>query len=177
MELIIGTTKNGEIYRIEAEAEDRNGSKNYFSMTGETIIPITYASAVEQSRESLEDGELWKQAVEAGTTTEGLDDWIDYVLSTDGEISMVDTSLEESELTIDGIDYVFESGSCGQHEENETDLNLMIKAGDYRKIRNFWNKYHMKDIPDSEWASLKAIFESYNITLEEATKKALELYN
>ena len=38
----------------------------------------------ELARESLEDGELWKEAVSNGYTTSGLDDWVDEVLSIDG---------------------------------------------------------------------------------------------
>lgn len=37
-----------------------------------------------KAREYLEEGELWKMAVEGDNTTAGLDDWIDDVLSTDG---------------------------------------------------------------------------------------------
>lgn len=40
--------------------------------------------AEDMARESLEEGELWRMEVESGHTTDGLDDWIEWVLRSDG---------------------------------------------------------------------------------------------
>jgi len=58
--------------------------------------------AEREAREYLEDGEMWKMAVENGYTTQGLDDWVEQVLSIDGW---------QNELCrYDGCSYELENG-------------------------------------------------------------------
>jgi len=54
-----------------------------------TILPGGENQGEELARESLEDGEFWKEAVSDDRTTSGLDDWIDEVISADGWESLV----------------------------------------------------------------------------------------
>lgn len=57
---------------------------------------------IEKARESLEDGEIWKMQVQQGSTTKGLDDWVEEVLSIDGW---------ESELCrYDGVSHTTKGG-------------------------------------------------------------------
>lgn len=85
----------------------------YVSVTASEVEPLLYSDAVIRTRESLEDGDLWKDAVQSGNTTLGLDAWIEYVIDNDGETSMIDNSLYTEELDIDGDNYIFDSISCG----------------------------------------------------------------
>jgi hypothetical protein len=87
--------------------------RQYVSVTADEIEPILRSEAVERCREYLEDGELWRMAVEAKQTELGLEDWVEYVLDNDGELSGFDNSLYPDELNIDGEDYIFDSRSCG----------------------------------------------------------------
>ena len=67
---------------------------------------LTDDEADTKARESLEVGEIWMMAVQAGNTTSSLDDWIDDVLNIDGranELNRYDGT-EYSE-TINGTDY------------------------------------------------------------------------
>ena len=54
-----------------------------------TILPGGEGQGEELARESLEDGEFWKEAVSDDRTTSGLDDWVDEVLSIDGWESLI----------------------------------------------------------------------------------------
>lgn len=73
----------------------RSGPKEYTWRNNED-------EAEEEARKNLEDGELWKGAVEADSTTASLDDWIDDVLNMDGW---------ESELcTYDGMSHDLSDG-------------------------------------------------------------------
>lgn len=69
-------------------------------------LVLTDDEADYQAREYLEEGELWKMAVESGGTTSGLDDWVDGVLNMDGRASVLNhyDGCEDYE-TIEGTDY------------------------------------------------------------------------
>lgn len=58
--------------------------------------------AEEEAKEYLENGELWRMAVEAKNTTKGLDDWIDEVIGIDG--------WQASLCSYDGGSYELKSG-------------------------------------------------------------------
>lgn len=137
IKILAGITKNDELYFIEIN------NKEYFSMTGFTVRPLFLEDAIRQNRESLEDGELWRQAVEAKQTELGLNEWIDYVIEYDGNITMIDTSLFQEEITIDGDEYIFESQSCGQHQENEL-KKYFIDEKLFTELMKLWEQYHLK---------------------------------
>lgn len=142
--IIAGITQENEIYFLEIETKSER--HNYFSMSGFTVKPMTYDEAVEQSRASLEDDDfLWKQSVESGSTRLGFEAWIDYVLETDGEISMIDTSLYNNTVEVNGIEYVFESGSCGQHEEIDL-KHYFIDKKLFDDLMKIWKRYHLQKV-------------------------------
>jgi hypothetical protein len=111
-------TADNTILIVTASTDGTSLNNRYVSVTADEIAPLSYEDAKERSRESLEDGELWKMAVQAGHTEQGLSDWIERVLSIDGEVSQVDNSLYPERVSIDGEDYIFDSLSCGcLHDE------------------------------------------------------------
>jgi hypothetical protein len=52
-----------------------------------------------------DDDELWREAVRGGSTTMGLDDWVDEVVSIDGAMSVLAWS-EVDTVEVDGTDYI-----------------------------------------------------------------------
>ena len=104
-------TNEDTILIVTAEIEHTNHS--YVSVTANEIQPILRSDAVNRVREGLEDGELWKMAVDADQTELGLTDWVEMVIGIDGELSGFDNSLYDSELNIEGEEYLFDSRSCG----------------------------------------------------------------
>lgn len=170
---VAGINSNDEIYVIEISPKTED--HRYFSICGETLIPLKYDNAVSRSRESLEDGELWRQAVEANNTTQGLEDWIEEVLSIDGETSMIDNSLYPEEVEIDGINYLFESGSCGQHQEAPEDIKqFFIDKTLYNKIMKAWNDQHLKEENPENLEEILDLLPN-NESLDDDIKKALEI--
>lgn len=141
MKILAGITKNNEIYFLEIEL--RGKAHDYFAMSGFTVHPLKYDDAINLSREMLEDGELWKMAVEANQTKLGLADWVDYVLSVDGEISQIDNSLLTDEIEVDGVNYIFDSGGCGQHKEKNL-KHYFIEKEIFDELMKIWKTYHLK---------------------------------
>lgn len=110
-------TENDTILIVTATTEGCAGRK-YVSVTANEIEPITVSEAEDRTRESLEDGELWRGAVASESTEMSLMDWVEMVINVDGAASGVDNSLYPEQIEIDGTDYIFDSRSCGcLHDE------------------------------------------------------------
>ena len=85
-----------EVHEIDEEERTfRSGAKSYTWRDSED-------EAEEEAREYLEDGEMWKMAVEAERTTLGFDDWVEFVLNMDG--------WEHELCTYDGCSHELENG-------------------------------------------------------------------
>ena len=64
---------------------------DYFSVTHDTLRELlTEEQGEDRAKEYLEDGELWKQAVESGDTRSSLEDWNEEVLDVDGWEHVID---------------------------------------------------------------------------------------
>lgn len=89
-----------ELEDIEEEDQNRyiHGGINYYVGTDEELEQI--------ARDSLEGNELWKMAVEADSTTQSEEDWIEDVISLDG-IGHTLNGYDGTEDTeeINGIEY------------------------------------------------------------------------
>lgn len=141
--IFVGITNDDELYRLNIEIEERNGIKNYFSMTGETVGLESEENLKQYAQDSLE-GEFWQQAVADGQTELGKYDWVDYVLDTDGWESMSDIDYTLSPVEIDGEDYYFTWQSAGQHEVNEF-KKLFISEELRKELMDLWKKYHLEE--------------------------------
>lgn len=143
IKILAGITEDDELYFLNVTTE-RDG-KPYFSMTGETVRPITLEDAIDQSYEST------KSLIEEQTKDindlylRDIDDIVQDVIDSDGNLSGIDTSLYPESVTVDNQEYVFESCSCGQHEE-KTLKHYFINQDSFRMLLKAWELYHMKDI-------------------------------
>lgn len=88
--------KNKPIPNIQKWREENDGEYRV----------LTDSEADQAIEDYFDDDYLWKQAVEAGQTTEGFEDWKESVINMDGRGSMLSSydSCEEYEK-IDGVDY------------------------------------------------------------------------
>lgn len=99
----------------------------YVTVTANEIIPIRFEYAEKLFEDYLEDGELWKMAVESDNTTESLDQFIERLIDDEDELlAYLDTSLYPEENTINGERVIYQSGGCGcMHDTiKEVDPNL-----------------------------------------------------
>jgi hypothetical protein len=56
-----------------------------------------------------------------------------------------DCSLYPEIIDVDGVDYYFESGSCGQHD-TRGDMKEYVNEDAYNLIHKLWDKYHLKNV-------------------------------
>lgn len=174
LRILAGVTEEKELYFVELGVSQHGDQEPYFAGSGFTISPISEEKAEEQTREGLEDGELWRQAVEAENTELGLSEWVEHVIDTDGATSGVDNSLYYEEVELNGENFIFESGSCGQHEED----SLLVYSIDeifFSEIMAFWKKYHLAKKWDAkQWEEIQEKAKKYQENeLEEVKRLSL----
>ena len=145
--ILAGITHDNELYFLEVDTtNDKRNGYNEFSMSGFTCTPILEESVEENANNYLDDeGDyFWRQAVEAKATTLGLDEWIQSVKD-EGGMGSFDNSLFDESVDVEGETYLFESGSCGQHQE-ETLKHYFIDKQLYNVLMEAWDKYHIKNM-------------------------------
>jgi len=141
-QILAGETHDGELYFVEVAPV--SAEHTYFAIGGFTVRPTKKSEALERCREQLEDDvKLWRGAVAAGYTQLGHQDWVQYVLATDGELAGFDNSLYAEELEVNGDQWLFESGSCGQHHEQNL-KRYYIPEVYFDKLLAMWKTHHLK---------------------------------
>lgn len=83
------------------------GDDERYSYSGQDYLVLTDSEADAKCREDLVDNdELWKQAVQHGDTTLGLEEWADQVISVDGRGSILNRyDGDEGEEEVNGTWY------------------------------------------------------------------------
>ena len=147
--ILVGITNDNNLYFLELEkATAHNG---YFSMSSETVIPLELEEAKNQSYESL------KSLVEEETRDikdlylRDIDEIVQEIIDTDGNLQGLDTSLFPEDVEVNGETYIFESGSCGQHEEREF-KKMFIDDKAFSEFMKLWKQYHLKELPKNSIA-------------------------
>lgn len=155
--ILVGITKDNELYFLNMTK--KSGHNGYFSMSGETVIPLELEEAKERSYQSI------KESVEEETRDinplflRDIDETTEQILAIDGELHGLDTSLFPEELEASGKTYVFESGSCGQHEEREF-KKLFIEQKAFDEFMKLWEQKHLKELePNSIYMDIADWFE------------------
>ena len=80
---------------------------------------------------------------------------------------IVDCSLYPNIIDVDGTDYYFESGSCGQHDTREDGMDEYVNEEAYNLLHELWDKYHLKAIDEDGIKQLQKVVE----LLEEADEE------
>lgn len=61
---------------------------------------------------------------------------------------IVDCSLYSNIINVDGVDYYFESGSCGQCDTREYGMDEYVNQEAYNLLHELWDEYHLKKVGD-----------------------------
>ncbi len=160
--ICIGITKDNEL--VFAEIEIGSCDNNHYTITHTTFDEImTEGEGEERAREYLEDGEMWKMAVESGNTTDSLEGWVDNVLNIDGWENQLDVRFFGS---YDDNNYYLRWGSCGcSIDDLKKEYKKLLITEEERKILIESDKLHLKD------------FDTYTKKNKELFDKVLKLFN
>jgi hypothetical protein len=177
--ILAGVTNNDELYFLEIDStNDKRNGYDEFSMTGFTVSPIELETAKEQSRENIKSSIEEDTRDIRGLYLRDIDEIVDEVIESDGNLSGLDTSLfdESVEIENDGQkeEYIFTSESCGQHEEKEL-KHYIIGKNFYFSLMRLWKRYHLKATPtDNLSKALLDTVEHLNQDISDLTRQATQ---
>lgn len=76
---------------------------------------------------------------------------------------VIDCSLYSESYLVDGEEWYFESGSCGQHDTRD-EMEEIINIEAYNLIHELWDKHHLKPVNDDVIAQVEALQETLDST-------------
>ena len=160
MKVYLGTDKNDELVYLEWDKAE-NKQKKCFSLCGGSYRePITESEGEQRAKEYLDDGEGWRIAVEAETTTASLQDWKEEVLSINGWEHVVGDVEDFGEY--EGETIYLQNSSGGQHKEEIKNFkNLWIEEKDLKEVYKLWDTQHLKPIKKESVLTMERFFEKY----------------
>ena len=145
---LLGATHDNEIVFAEIEVTTRNGYPE-FTASFNCVRPFT-ADEVDATEyyESLIDemDKEWKY-----DQCEHYDcapsDLAERLAEENGEdvTDTRDCSLYNETINIDGVEWYFQSGSCGQHD-TRGEMKAYTNRSAYNQIHGLWDKYHLKAV-------------------------------
>ena len=157
IKILVGVTKENELYFLEISNE------KYFSMSGFTIEPLELEEAKKQSYESIKNLVEEETRDISGLYLRNIDEIVEEVIKSDGNLSGLDTSLFSEEIEANGDEYVFLSQSCGQHELKAEEIKtFFIDEFLFINLLIMWKAYHLKQV-------------DFNSTVEDILKWAKEI--
>lgn len=147
MKVFLGRAKGGALVVAEIEFP-QEGGKRYFAITGERYSSDFFGEedGQQRARDSLEDDDfyLWRNAVEAKSTTLSAEDWVEFALDSDGWESIVGDVHYlggDSYATIDGCGCIEELHGKAKPEFEK----LAVKPEVIKLLRTATRKLHLKD--------------------------------
>lgn len=153
-EILIG--KNSNNYAVILGIDTYEGDRFTISGTEYDLNDVFNSEqGEEKARDYLEDGELWKMAVEADNTTDSLEDFNNEVINIDGW-----------EHVLGDVEYIDNDlyclwGSWGQIRDSpDKDIkqgNYLITQKELNLIMKMWDKYHLKDVEKLSTKDIKQI--------------------
>jgi len=173
-EIFLGITNEGEVAFANIEFRHpvfyENGRKNIkenkieftvsfntsniFNKT-EYINSGKYEQDIIDFVDDLSKEEKYNLCENFNCTPENLaDEYFQMIEQSGGLGYFLDNSSFPEEYTVNNNDYIFVSSAAGQIDLRETGMKINLDEDLYNKINNYWDKYHLKEIPENEAQSL-----------------------
>ena len=160
---LLGATVDREIVFGEFEVTHRNGYPE-FTASFDCVEPFTeddcedpidyYERLIDECYDAQSKCELYERY-------DCRPSELAELLARDGGTDIqdiVDCSLYPNVIDVDGVDYYFRSGSCGQHDtRNEMDEYTNKEA--YDLFHELWDKYHLKPIDEEGIKQMERVAE------------------
>jgi hypothetical protein len=164
------------IYVLEIDT-----TRGHFAITydGFESVLLTNESGEELARESLEDGEMWRDAVANDRTQDSLEDWNEQVIAQDGWDQVVGDINYVGEK--DGEEYYSSLTSCGAgNGKDYLDINeLKITKKELKQIAKAVDTLHLKNFDGSGTDKPEHGRMFQNMTAEEIqqAKQVIAIFN
>lgn len=183
--VLLGITKEKDIVFGEVEITYRNGYRE-FAASFDVVTPFenVESDGIEYCQELLnncyDDNQKYNLCKNYDCTPSELAER----MAEDGEIETLaderDCSLYSERIEVDGTEFAFESSTCGQYDIFESEDETIIEFTDeesVKKLYDFWQKYHLKEITeDTEAEILQVIEKLENIGIENTIEYYVRKY-
>lgn len=162
---LLGATEENELVFGEIAITTRNGYPE-FAASFDRVRPFTadevdatdyYESLIEE----MDSKWCWEQVTRFDCSPSEL---AERLADENGEdvMDIRDCSLYPEIIDVDGTDWYFESGSCGQHD-TRGEMAIYTSKNLYNRIHALWDSYHLERVDDdviSEVEAIRAAFEN-----------------
>lgn len=156
---LIGATKENDIVFAEFGITTRNGY-NEFTASFETVRPFIgtnydLAEYFEDMIDScFDDAEKYRLCEQYNCRPSKLAK--SMANKCEDVRDALDCSLFPEHYVIDGDDWYFESGSCGQHDTRD-EMDEIINIDAYNALHDLWDNYHLKAVDDVTVCNVEAL--------------------
>lgn len=144
---LLGATVDGNLVFGEVEITTRNGYKE-FTASFDEVRPFNgndfdATAYVEMYVDDMDKKWKYDQCEHYNCAPQDLVNEMSAEINDPRDI--VDCSLYNEEVEVNGDTWYFESESCGQHDTRGT-MEIYTNKEAYNRIHKFWDEYHLKEI-------------------------------
>lgn len=157
---LIGATKENEIVFCEMEITTRNGYKE-FSVSFDCVRPfkeddIDLEDYTEGLLEGYDKATLYDMCKDNDCSPSQL---ASIIAKEESIEDLMDLSLYNNTIYVNGESWRFESSSCGQCDTRE-DMLEYVDEKTYNIIHELWDNFHLEEMTDNEVGVVSDIFEN-----------------
>lgn len=87
-----------------------------------------------------------------------------------------DCSIYMKRIYVDGIEYAFESSSCGQHDIRKDGVKEYTNKKAVEKLLNLWDLYHLKEVSDEITEEVEELAKTLDTDIEEKISEYISKY-
>ena len=165
---LLGATVDGNIVFGEIEVTNRNGYPQ-FTASFDEVIPFNgnnydYESYYKIWLDDLDKEWKYDQCEMYECAPQELPSVL--AAQCDDPRDALDCSLYPECVEVDGNDWYFESGSCGQHDTRD-EMELYTNKEAYDRLHKLWDSYHLQKIDDAVMTEVNAVMEMLEAVNEE----------
>ena len=178
---LLGISENNDILFGEFEIRERDDKKT-FSASFDVVTPfeVVESDGIEYMREILEDcydeASKYRLCENFDCTPSELAENMAWEANIYTNADEKDCSLYNERIIVDGIEYAFESSSCGQCDIRGAGIKEFTNKKAVEKLLNLWDNYQLKEISDEIAQEIEELVKTLDIDIEEKISEYISKY-
>lgn len=178
---LLGISEHNKILFGEFEIRERDGKKT-FSASFDVVTPfeVEESDGIEYMENLLEecysDADKYELCEKFDCTPSELAENMAWEANICTNADEKDCSLYNERIMADGIEYAFESASCGQHDIRKDGVKEYVNKKAVEKLLNLWDEYHLKEISTEFAQEVEELVKTLDIDIEEKISEYIRKY-
>ena len=151
MKYLLGATKNHEIVFAEFGVQICGDGRRFFSASFAIVSPLNGSKFdmkgfIADQFENMSAADKYDMCVNYDCApSEVVSQWVN---SCNNPRDVLDCSLYPERFCIDGEDWYFESGACGQCDPRQYGMERYINKKAFDDLMELWDQYYLREISD-----------------------------